>query len=216
MVVRAAADGHATVDGALHGLAREPIATGDFVGSGREPVRTSADGTVRVLELAVTFDGSDPRVDEAGMVLRAGLVPPPSTVSAWSPRSAGEPLGRTTAGVGLEAATLIDATAIRMVMLPRSSSCSTTAHGGRSRAPGRAVSRSSRRSPAGALTGSSSAASTWLLRVRAWSAADRGAGRERVLTDTRRSGAVGGDPRAQRPAGHPSTWTRGPPWSMLS
>ncbi len=63
------------MDAALGRLDRAAIATPDFVDSGQDPVRTSADGTTTVLDLAMPYEESDPRADRAIESLRSDLVP---------------------------------------------------------------------------------------------------------------------------------------------
>ena len=75
VVVKAARADRAEVGQALRNLDREAIGTDDFVGSGREPVQVSADGSTSVLTLAMPYDESDPKVDGAITSLRAHLVP---------------------------------------------------------------------------------------------------------------------------------------------
>ena len=75
VVVKAARADRAEVGQALRKLDREAIGTDDFVGSGREPVQVSADGSTSVLTLAMPYDESDPKVDGAITSLRAHLVP---------------------------------------------------------------------------------------------------------------------------------------------
>jgi RND superfamily putative drug exporter len=63
------------VASALAALDEKATGTDDFVASGREPVQVSADGRTSVLELAIPFEESDPRVDDAVRTLRNDLVP---------------------------------------------------------------------------------------------------------------------------------------------
>ncbi len=75
LVVKARADDRAQVAQALRRLDREAVATPDFVGSGRDPVKVSEAGTTSVLDLAMPYDESDPRVDHAIESLRTELAP---------------------------------------------------------------------------------------------------------------------------------------------
>jgi RND superfamily putative drug exporter len=75
VVVKASPDQRAGVGDALRQLDRRAIATSDFVGSGRDPVQVSSDGTTSVLALAMPYDESDPKVDGAITALRTHLVP---------------------------------------------------------------------------------------------------------------------------------------------
>ena len=72
---RGAAGDQAAVAAALAALDEQAVGTDDFVASGREPVRVSDDGRTSVLELAIPFEESDPRVDDAVRTLRNDLVP---------------------------------------------------------------------------------------------------------------------------------------------
>jgi RND superfamily putative drug exporter len=65
LAVKAAASDRADVERALTELNDDAIATGDFVETGRTLVETSADGTISVLRLAMPYDESDQRVDDA-------------------------------------------------------------------------------------------------------------------------------------------------------
>ena len=75
VVVEAPAGERAAVASALAALDERAVGTDDFVESGREPVRVSDDGRTSVLELAIPFEESDPRVDSAVRTLRDDLVP---------------------------------------------------------------------------------------------------------------------------------------------
>jgi RND superfamily putative drug exporter len=75
VVVKAAPGDRAAVGQALAQLATGAIATGRFVDSGRDPVQVSADGSTSVLQLAMPYDESDPRVDSAITSLRGELAP---------------------------------------------------------------------------------------------------------------------------------------------
>jgi RND superfamily putative drug exporter len=75
LVVRAPASAQTAVGDALEELDRAAVETAGFVDSGREPIRVSEDGATSVLELAMPFDESDPRVDRAIESLRDGLAP---------------------------------------------------------------------------------------------------------------------------------------------
>src|SRR3954452_3869533 len=75
VVVKASPADRAAVGQALRRLDRDAIRSDDFVGSGRDPVRVSADGTTSVLQLVMPYDESDPKVDGAITSLRTGLVP---------------------------------------------------------------------------------------------------------------------------------------------
>ena len=74
-MVKAGADDRDAVGEALRGLDRDAVDTADFVGSGGDPVRVSADGTTSVLSLAMPYDESDPKVDHAIESLRTDLAP---------------------------------------------------------------------------------------------------------------------------------------------
>jgi RND superfamily putative drug exporter len=74
-VVKATAQDRAEVGRALRRLDRTAVGTADFVGSGRDPVRVSADGRTSLLALAMPYDESDPKVDHAITSLRSDLVP---------------------------------------------------------------------------------------------------------------------------------------------
>lgn len=74
VVVHAAAAEQDEVRTSLERLADDAVATGSFTDTGAE-VLTSADGRTSVLELAIPFEESDERVDEALRTLRADLVP---------------------------------------------------------------------------------------------------------------------------------------------
>ena len=60
---------------ALAGVDRAALDTSYFVESGRDPVRVSEDGTTSVLQLAIPYDESDPKVDRAIESLRTDLAP---------------------------------------------------------------------------------------------------------------------------------------------
>ena len=75
VVVKASPADRAAVGQALRRLDRDAIRSDDFVGSGRDPVRVSADGTTSVLQLVMPYDESDPKVDRAITSLRIDLVP---------------------------------------------------------------------------------------------------------------------------------------------
>lgn len=75
VVVRADEGDRKVVRTALAELARDAAAAGDFVAGGPGAVRTSRDGRTTVLELAIPFEESDPRVDEAVERLRSDLAP---------------------------------------------------------------------------------------------------------------------------------------------
>ncbi len=75
LVVHGSASERSAVSAALGRLDRAAIATPDFVDSGQDPVRTSADGTTTVLDLAMPYEESDPKADRAVESLRADLVP---------------------------------------------------------------------------------------------------------------------------------------------
>ena len=75
LVVHGSASERSAVSAALGRLDRAAIATPDFVDSGQDPVRTSADGTTTVLDLAMPYEESDPKADRAVEALRADLVP---------------------------------------------------------------------------------------------------------------------------------------------
>lgn len=74
VVVHAAAADQAAVDDALQRLARDAVATGDFVDAGAD-VEVSADRRTSVLELAIPYEESDERVDDALRELRTDLIP---------------------------------------------------------------------------------------------------------------------------------------------
>lgn len=73
VVVRAGAGDRERVADALQRLADDALATGSFVDAGE--VVVSADDRTSVLELAMPYEESDERVDEALRTLRADLVP---------------------------------------------------------------------------------------------------------------------------------------------
>lgn len=75
LVVKAPAGDRAEVADALAELDRAALDTSAFVRSGRDPVRVSRDGTTSVLQLAVPYDESDPKVDRAIESLRTDLAP---------------------------------------------------------------------------------------------------------------------------------------------
>lgn len=77
VVVRGAASDQAGVAQAFEDLRDRAVATGDFVVSGDSPatVETSSDGRTSVLRIAMPYDESDARVDEALRSLRTDLVP---------------------------------------------------------------------------------------------------------------------------------------------
>ena len=60
---------------ALVDLGASAAATGDFLAGGAGTIRTSEDGRTSVLDLAIPFEESDPRVDDAVELLRDELVP---------------------------------------------------------------------------------------------------------------------------------------------
>jgi RND superfamily putative drug exporter len=73
VVVHAPAEQRDAVGTALGQLSDEALATGSFVDAGA--VRVSDDGATSLLELAMPYEESDERVDEALRTLRADLVP---------------------------------------------------------------------------------------------------------------------------------------------
>ncbi len=75
LVVNASVADRAEVAEALAEVDRTALDTADFVGSGRDPVRVSDDGTTSVLQLAIPYSESDPKVDRAIESLRADLAP---------------------------------------------------------------------------------------------------------------------------------------------
>jgi putative drug exporter of the RND superfamily len=75
VVVRAPAADQQSVASALAALDQKAVDSASFVESGREPVKVSADGRTSVLELAIPFEESDPRVDTAIQTLRDDLIP---------------------------------------------------------------------------------------------------------------------------------------------
>ena len=75
LVVRAPSSEGTVVKAALIRLDHAAIATPDFVDSGQDPIRTSTDGSTTVLDLAMPYEESDPRADQAIESLRADLVP---------------------------------------------------------------------------------------------------------------------------------------------
>ncbi|MDO9456968.1 MMPL family transporter [Nocardioides sp.] len=74
VVVKADPADAGRVADALADLEQRAVATGDFVATGEAP-EASADGTTTVLDLAMPFDESDERVDDAVRELRTELVP---------------------------------------------------------------------------------------------------------------------------------------------
>ena len=74
VVVKVADDNGDAAGDALRSLERDAIATGDFVAAD-EDVVVSADGTTAALRLAMPYDESDERVDDALRTLRADLAP---------------------------------------------------------------------------------------------------------------------------------------------
>jgi len=75
LVVKAPAQNRAAVGAALRTLDRAALDTSAFAASGRDPIRVSEDGTTSVLELAMPYDESDPKVDRAIESLRTDLAP---------------------------------------------------------------------------------------------------------------------------------------------
>jgi RND superfamily putative drug exporter len=75
VVVRAPASERTAVRTALGQLESAAIATPDFVDPGEKSVRSSADGTTTVLDLAMPYEESDPAADRAVESLRTGLAP---------------------------------------------------------------------------------------------------------------------------------------------
>jgi len=75
LAVKADASERAEVERALNQLNDAAIGTGEFVETGRTLVETSADGTISVLRLAMPYDESDERVDDAIEQLREELAP---------------------------------------------------------------------------------------------------------------------------------------------
>jgi RND superfamily putative drug exporter len=75
LVVQAPASSRAAVADALRRLDRTAIDTPDFVGSGPASIQVSRDGRTSVLDLAMPYDESDPKVDRAIESLRTDLVP---------------------------------------------------------------------------------------------------------------------------------------------
>ncbi len=75
LVVKAPAGDRAQVADALAGVDRAALRTSSFVESGRDPVRVSEDGTTSVLQLAIPYDESDPKVDRAIESLRTDIAP---------------------------------------------------------------------------------------------------------------------------------------------
>ena len=75
VVVRADDQDAREVRAALADLDERAAATGDFVAGGGKSIRTSEDGETSVLDLAISFEESDPRVDDAVEQLRGDLVP---------------------------------------------------------------------------------------------------------------------------------------------
>ncbi|WP_340539332.1 MMPL family transporter [Nocardioides sp. GXZ039] len=74
VVVKASPDDADRVSAVLTGLERDAVGTGRFEKSG-EAVQTSDDRTTSLLHLAMPYDESDERVDEALRDLRSDLVP---------------------------------------------------------------------------------------------------------------------------------------------
>ena len=75
VVVKGAPVDRAAVGRALLDLDRRAVGTAAFVGSGRDAVRVSEDGTTSVLSLAMPSGESDAKVDRAITTLRTDLVP---------------------------------------------------------------------------------------------------------------------------------------------
>ncbi len=77
VVARGAASDQGRVAQAFGDLLDRAVATGDFVAPGDSPaeVETSADGRTSVMRIAMPYDESDARVDEALRLLRTDLVP---------------------------------------------------------------------------------------------------------------------------------------------
>ena len=76
VVVKAPAGDRAAVGrGARRTWTGRPRPLPDFVGTGQDPVRVSADGTTSVLQLAMPYDESDPKVDRAIETVRTDLAP---------------------------------------------------------------------------------------------------------------------------------------------
>ena len=75
VVVKAPAGDRAEVTQALQRLDRTAADTADFVGSGRDPIKVSDDGTTSVIDLAMPYDESNPKVDKAIESLRTDLAP---------------------------------------------------------------------------------------------------------------------------------------------
>lgn len=80
VVVRGSAAQQAEVADVLQRLADDAVATGSFVDTGAT-VEVSEDGRTSVLELAIPFEESDSRVDDALHTLRSDLVPAAVDVS---------------------------------------------------------------------------------------------------------------------------------------
>lgn len=75
VVVRADEQDAREVRARLADLDERAAATGDFVAGGDGSIRSSEDGRTSVLQLAIPFEESDPRVDDAVERLRDDLVP---------------------------------------------------------------------------------------------------------------------------------------------
>jgi putative drug exporter of the RND superfamily len=75
LVVKAGSAGREEILDALEQLNTAALATGDFVDSGTEAVETSADGRYAVLHLAMPYEESDERADQAIQELRDTLAP---------------------------------------------------------------------------------------------------------------------------------------------
>ncbi len=75
LVVRAPAAEQGQVRRALNRAREAALRSGDFVGSGAPVVEVSQDGTTAVLDLAMPYEGSSPRVDRAVQRLRETIAP---------------------------------------------------------------------------------------------------------------------------------------------
>ncbi len=75
VVVQSHPDDAAAASQALRDLEADAIATGDFVDS-EDEIRVSDDGTTQALRLAMPYEESDERVDDAIRELRTDLAPP--------------------------------------------------------------------------------------------------------------------------------------------
>ncbi len=75
VVVHAGVRDARAVRTALAELDHRAAETGDFVGGDAGSIRTSDDGRTSVLDLAIPFEESDPRVDDAVELLRNALLP---------------------------------------------------------------------------------------------------------------------------------------------